>query len=121
MSTQAVGRKAEAAAQAHLQRHGLSLLQTNYRCRWGEVDLIMRHADAIVFVEVRYRSNARFGDGFTSVNRRKQLKLVRTAQHYLQHNADAETAARIDVVSCAPGASGELKVNWLRNAIEVGA
>jgi putative endonuclease len=119
MSTRELGAQAEAAARAHLQRHGLALVQSNYRCRWGEIDLIMRHADAIVFVEVRYRSHSHFGGGLASIDKRKQRKLVRTAQHFLQHSASADTSARIDVVSCAPGARGKLEVNWLPNAIEV--
>ena len=118
MSTRELGARAEAAARAHLQRHGLRLLHNNYRCRWGEIDLIMRHADAIVFVEVRYRSHRQFGGGIASIDRRKQEKLVRTARHFLQHGAYGNANARIDVVSCAPGARGEFEISWLRNAIE---
>jgi putative endonuclease len=119
MSTRELGARAEAAARAHLQRHGLALLQSNYSCRWGEIDLIMQHADAIVFVEVRYRSHSQFGGGLVSIDQRKQRKLVRTARYFLQHKASADTSARIDVVSCAPGARGKLEVDWVRNAIEV--
>ncbi|MDH3451661.1 MAG: YraN family protein [Gammaproteobacteria bacterium] len=119
MNTRELGTRAEAAAQAHLQRHGLVLLENNYRCRWGEIDLIMRHADAIVFVEVRYRSHARFGGALASIDKLKQKKLVRTARHYLQHSASPDAAARIDVVSCAPGDGGRLEISWLANAIEV--
>ena len=119
MSTQELGTRAEAAAREYLQRRGLVLLDSNYRCRWGEIDLIMRHGEAIVFVEVRYRSHARFGGALASVDQRKQKKLVRAAQHYLQHGASPNTVARIDVVSCAPGEKGKLQVDWLANAIEV--
>ena len=83
MSTRELGARAEAVARVHLQRHGLALLQSNYSCRWGEIDLIMRHADAIVFVEVRYRSHSQFGGGLASIDQRKQRKLVRTARHFL--------------------------------------
>ncbi|MDH3715388.1 MAG: YraN family protein [Gammaproteobacteria bacterium] len=119
MSTHELGARAEAAARVHLQRHGLALLQSNYRCRWGEIDLIMQHADAIVFVEVRFRSHDYFGGGLASIDKRKQRKLVRTARHYLQHSANTDCKARIDVVSCAPGTRGELQISWLANAIDV--
>lgn len=119
MSTRERGATAEAAARAHLQRRGLVLLENNYRCRWGEIDLIMRDDNAVVFVEVRYRSHSRFGGALASVDHRKQRKLIRTAQHYLQHSDDPNVLARIDVVSCAPGAGGELQIDWHPNAVEV--
>jgi putative endonuclease len=77
------GAQAEQLAAQFLQKQGLKLLHSNYRCRFGEIDLICQHDGALVFVEVRLRSNAAFGGAAASIDARKQAKLVRTAQHYL--------------------------------------
>lgn len=74
---------AEQLAAQYLQDRGLILLQTNYRCRFGEIDLVLQDSDTIVFVEVRLRSNNAFGGAAASIDARKQAKLLRTAQHYL--------------------------------------
>jgi putative endonuclease len=66
-----------------LQRRGLKLLHQNYRCRMGEIDLILQDGDTLVFAEVRLRSRGDFGGAAASINAAKQAKLVRTAQHYL--------------------------------------
>lgn len=77
------GAQAEQLAAQFLRQQGLKLLQTNYRCRFGEIDLICQQNEVLVFVEVRLRSNAAFGGAAASIDTRKQAKLVRTAQHYL--------------------------------------
>ena len=70
----------EIAAEAHARAHGLSVLDRNMRCRHGEIDLILRDRDVLVFAEVRYRDTARFGGAVASVDPRKQAKLIATAQ-----------------------------------------
>lgn len=77
------GAQAEHLAAHYLQQHGLKLLQTNYRCRFGEIDLIMQDGDTHIFVEVRLRSSAVFGGAAASIDARKQAKLLKTAQFYL--------------------------------------
>lgn len=110
------GQEAEAAACRFLVDHGLELITRNYRCRHGEIDLIMRDGRAVVFVEVRYRGNRRFADGAETIDRRKQSKLVATALHYLQsHPGAAARQARFDVVAIAPD-SGENQFHWIPNA-----
>ncbi len=81
--TVALGKQAEDRALAYLQRQGLHLIERNYRCRFGEIDLVMRHATLLVFVEVRQRSRASHGDAAASVGPAKQQRLWRTAEHYL--------------------------------------
>lgn len=120
MNTQALGAHAEAAALAYLQQRGMRCVQQNYRCRWGEIDLIMQDADTTVFVEVRLRSRADFGGALASIDRRKQHRLVRTAQHFLQRCASADANARIDVVHCARDRGGALRLDWIANAVELG-
>ena len=82
--TSACGAAAAARALAFLQQHGLTLVQQNFSCRWGEIDLILRDQETLVFVEVRQRSSARFGGAAASVSAGKQAKLWRTAEVYLQ-------------------------------------
>jgi putative endonuclease len=77
------GADAEQAAARYLQQRGLRLLQQNYRCRFGEIDLVLQDGITLVFVEVRLRSRADFGGAAMSIDARKQAKLIRTAQHYL--------------------------------------
>ncbi|WP_293980615.1 YraN family protein, partial [Stenotrophomonas sp.] len=105
------------AAQHHLQEAGLRPVTTNARYRRGEIDLIMRDGDVVVFVEVRYRASARFGGGAASVDLRKRRKLVIAAQLFLQsHPWLAEQPCRFDVVE----ASGEPpQLNWLRDAFRL--
>ena len=78
------GAAAEARALTFLQQQGLTLVQQNFSCRWGEIDLILRDQETLVFVEVRQRSSARFGGAAASVSAGKQAKLWRTAEVYLQ-------------------------------------
>lgn len=96
----ASGAWAEALALTHLQRQGLELITRNFRCRLGELDLVMEHDQMLVFVEVRLRVNPRFGNGAESVTLTKQRKLVRAAGMFLaRHPHYQNRRARFDVVS----------------------
>lgn len=97
MDRLSLGRKAEALAAAHLKQAGLRLEERNFRCRLGEIDLVARDGATLVFVEVRSRTSSAFGLPQESVGRRKQQRLRRLAQFYLQGRSD--TAVRFDVVS----------------------
>ena len=102
----------------HLQSARLQLLARNYSSRYGEIDLIMREDECVVFVEVRYRDLAALGDGTASVGASKRTKLIRTATMYLQaHAAFTDLACRFDVVSCS-GTPQLPRINWQRNAFE---
>lgn len=113
MTRQARGRLAEERACAYLQAQGLRLLERNYRCRVGEIDLIMRDGEALVFVEVRLRSNPNFGGALMSVDRFKRARLTACAQHYLQ-TTRSSCAARFDIIAIDAGE----RLDWLRNAFE---
>lgn len=108
------GNAAEQLAATYLQQHGLKLLESNYRCRFGEIDLIMRDGKEIVFVEVRLRSNAFFGGAGASITPDKQRKLTRTAEHYLMQHGT--TACRFDAILLDTLATARL--TWLKNAFE---
>jgi putative endonuclease len=107
------GARAEQHAAEFLQRRGLTLLHHNYRCRHGEIDLIMRDGATLVFVEVRLRSRSDFGGAAASIDAAKQGRLVRTAQHYLSALRHVPPC-RFDAVllHTAEGAG----VEWIRNA-----
>ncbi len=107
------GASTEQLACTYLQANGLKLIQQNYRLRMGEIDLIMRDGNTIVFVEVRYRKNNHYGGALYSVDPRKQMRLIRTAQHYLQSHAP-NAPARFDVIAV----DGGNDIHWIKNAIE---
>lgn len=111
-----VGAQAEDFAQHYLAQHGLTLIERNFRCRLGEIDLIMREGSTLVFVEVRYRRNRDFGGPVISVSPRKQQKLRAAAKIYLQNNPrSANKAVRFDVLGIL--GTGQT-VEWVKNAIE---
>ncbi len=110
------GQWAERVAEDHLIKHGLKLIQRNYTCKRGEIDLIMMEQDTIVFVEVRYRKNDQYGGGIESINFRKQQKLQTTATHYLQINDRYQDhACRFDAM-IINGHSSQPVINWIKNA-----
>ena len=107
------GALAEQLAAQYLQQQGLKLLQANYSCRFGEIDLILQDGDTHVFAEVRLRSSSAFGGASASIDARKQAKIVRTAQHYLS-SLKRIPPCRFDAILMQ---STELdKIQWLKNA-----
>lgn len=111
-----LGAAAEAAAEAELQRHGLTTLARNAGFRVGELDLVMRDGGAVVFVEVRYRQPSRFGDGLLSVDRGKRRRLVRAAQAWLaRHSRLANLPCRFDVVAVRTE-NDAMHCDWIRAA-----
>ena len=109
------GAHAEEHACRFLRRHGLRLLERNYRCRRGEIDLVMQDAGNLVFVEVRYRRQSRYGSGLESVDLNKQRRISLCAARYLQqHPRHADRPARFDVVAVMPDGG----IEWIRNAFD---
>jgi putative endonuclease len=109
---QTIGAAAEDAALAYLSQRGLSLVERNFRCRGGEIDLVMRDGEALVFVEVRRRASSRFGGAAASIDAGKRARLMVAAQTYLQRYR-MPPACRFDVVAIDGDA-----VSWIRNAFE---
>lgn len=112
------GAKAEQEAKHFLLKQGLRFIDANYRCKWGEIDLIMADGDSLVFLEVRLRNNKHFGSGADSITRNKQAKLLRTAQHYLQAQGQAEATCRFDVISAEQDNDNNYHFQWIRNAFD---
>lgn len=110
------GAAVEAAALAYLKKAGLADVAANANYRGGELDLVMRDKDTLVFVEVRYRRDPRFGGGAASVDAVKRRKLIHAAQMFLlAHREYADTPCRFDVIE-ADGDPEAPRLNWLRDA-----
>jgi len=106
----------EKMAEAFLSARGLRLLQRNFSCRLGEIDLVMEDRDTVVFIEVKYRKSSSHGSGADAVNMQKQHRISRTAAFYLAKNpARADQFCRFDVVSIDPD-KDEQDINWIKNA-----
>ncbi|HEY5803295.1 MAG TPA: YraN family protein [Lysobacter sp.] len=114
--TRSRGAAVEAAARQYLIDAGLREVASNANYRIGELDLVMIDGATLVFVEVRYRRNSRFGGGAASVDVHKRRKLVRAAMVFLARNRRyANGACRFDVIE-AEGDPAAPKLNWLRDA-----
>jgi putative endonuclease len=90
------------------------LLSRNYRCRYGEIDLIMEHEDALVFVEVRYREDPHRGSSAETIDARKRERLMRTAQYYLRARAK-DQPCRFDAV-VIEGVKARPRIEWVTDA-----
>jgi putative endonuclease len=109
------GAQAEQFAETYLHKQGLISFAKNYRCKLGEIDLIMQHGKTLVFIEVRLRTNRNFLSAAESVTLAKQKKIIRTAQHFLQerHLFD-KYECRFDVI--AFNNSQANNIEWIRDA-----
>lgn len=111
------GQDAEDRALAALEQQGLRLMQRNYRCPLGELDLVMEDADAVVVVEVRYRRASGFGGAAETVGFSKQRKLLLAAQHLLQHDAQLRRRPlRFDVFAITEQRDGVAETEWIKDA-----
>jgi len=109
------GAQAEQWAAIYLQRQGLISVTENFRGRFGEIDLIMRDSETLVFIEVRLRRNQDFGGAAASIDNRKQQRIIRTAQQYLAE-LKFIPACRFDVVLMDDPQG--LNVQWFKNAFD---
>lgn len=110
------GASAETRALRHLQARGCRLVARNWRCRGGELDLVMRDAETLLFVEVRSRARADYGSALESVTARKRAHLILAAQKFLAaHPEHGARAMRFDVVAI----DGD-RLEWLEAAFDAG-
>ena len=108
------GETAEQQALVYLQKQGLQLVCSNFRCKQGELDLVMRDGEALVIVEVRFRQSEQFGGALASITAQKQARIVAATQHYVIINHLSHLAIRFDVVAL----SGAGPINWIKNAFQ---
>lgn len=112
MNNRATGTEKEQTAAEFLQKNGMRILEKNYRCKQGEVDIIGRHKGYLVFVEVKYRKSDRMGFPEEAVHRKKQKRICNCARVYMYlKGLGAEYPVRFDVVAIC----GE-QITWYQNA-----
>ena len=114
-STTARGQRAEQRAVVELRRRGYRIVERNFRCRLGEIDVVARDGDALVFVEVRSRADGQRGSAEETVNPAKQRRIARVAAAYLAARQPEFDSCRFDVV----GITGE-RVTVLVDAFRIG-
>ncbi len=108
-----IGEQAELKGLEFLKSKGLKLAERNYRCKSGEIDLIMKDKDTLVFVEVRFRRTNSFGSAAESVTPSKQKKILSASQHYLvKHNLSDRIPVRFDVIAMSP----THETHWIKGA-----
>ena len=119
-TTREAGKYWERVARDYLIQQGLVLVEENFHCRFGEVDLIMSDNETLVFVEVKYRKGQQYGGAISTISKSKQQKIAKTASIYLQQQQlnEYNTPYRFDVVAIDNQANGKSQshINWLTNA-----
>ena len=116
-TTIAVGGHWENIALEHLSSSGLEPVTRNFRCRMGEIDLVMQDQECLVFVEVRYRKTNRFSSAASSVDSHKQRKIIRAAAAFLsRHPEYCDHPVRFDVVAFDAVSDNQCTLQWLKDA-----
>lgn len=111
------GKQAEAWAERYLCEHGLRLLARNWRCREGELDLVMLDGDTVVFAEVRYRRHRQWGGALGSIDSRKQARVINAAERYLfQKPVWADHPCRFDIIAIEGNDPSAPGLTWLKDA-----
>jgi putative endonuclease len=119
MDRQEVGKLGEKLAQKFLKKHGYRIRETGFRCRHGEIDIIVQKKDCLVFVEVRTKSSLDFGTPEESITQAKKERLIASALTYTSTHQDLPPLWRIDVIAIELDDKGKLKrIELIENAIE---
>jgi putative endonuclease len=123
LGKRALGMQLEALAARYLAQQGLSLVCRNFQCKLGEIDLVMRDRNTLVFVEVRFRRSSTHGSACATVDWRKQRKVRRAAQVYLQRSGlQDRLPCRFDVLGITrEPVIGTLQFDWVRAAFTLDA
>jgi len=125
MKTIATGKIAEEAAKHYLLSNQLTFIEANYHCRQGEIDLIMKEKEQLVFIEVKYRKNTRYGSTIETVTNTKQRRIIAAARHYLhRYNLTETMSCRFDIIGVEPAPKNHKNdstdkgfiFNWLKHA-----
>jgi putative endonuclease len=117
-SRKATGDHAESVAARYLTAHGVRILERNVYSRGGEIDLVGRDGNTLVFFEVRYRGTGSLSGAAESVTVTKQKRLLNAVQFYLHRQGLWEADCRIDVVGVMPGERKKYRIQWIKNAIQ---
>lgn len=117
-TTRAIGKEIEDRVCNYLEKRGMKLIETNYQSHRGEIDLIMKDGEFIVFVEVRYRKRRDYGEAVATISRNKQQRIIRTAICYLQkENLFDKAPCRFDVVA-VQSVENKLNIEWIKSAFD---
>lgn len=118
MNRQETGKRGEKLAADFLKKKGYRILQTNYRCREGEIDIVSQKKDCLVFVEVRTKTSTEFGMPEESITFNKKEKLVASAFSYLNANNHSQSQWRIDFVAVELDKEGKtMRIEHIENAV----
>lgn len=113
-TSKTIGDHAESIAESFLIKNKFKIIEKNFRTKTGEIDLIADDQGTLVFIEVKFRKSSDFGQPFETVTYKKQQKIIRTAQSYLQKQPKlANKACRFDVISIH-----NQDINWIQNAFD---
>jgi len=112
------GKKSESIAAKHLKKNGYKILEQNYRTKLGEIDIIAKDKDTLVFVEVKARSSNRFGNPKWAVTLKKQIKISMVALLYIKSTKQRNVKARFDVVAIS-SAKDKPSIEIIKNAFEL--
>lgn len=117
---QTKGQAAEQFVCQWLQAQGVKVIAQNVHCRHGELDIVARHEDTLVFIEVRYRQHISHGGALASITHHKQQRLIKAALYFLQNNpALATLACRFDVIGVCQDAYGHWHGHWVKQAFDI--
>lgn len=119
MDNISLGRQGEQIAANYLRAHGYILLERNYRCPMGELDIVMKQGDVVAFVEVKTRRSLRYGRPCEAVNYYKKQHIIKTAKWYICHHNLSGLHYRFDIVEILARPGGSASINHIRNAFEV--
>jgi putative endonuclease len=115
-SSRELGTRGEDIAIEHLESLGFYVVSRNFRTRFGEIDLIARDGDTIVFVEVKARRSRQFGRAVEQITKGKQRKIVKTAGEYLRRSGSLESCVRFDVLAIDILPGGEVRIEHVKGA-----
>jgi putative endonuclease len=118
MGSKSLGDWGEDFAACYLQKQGLTILDRNYRISAGEVDLIAKHKQTYVFVEIKTRRSAYFGLPAESVTAKKQARIIKATVHYLHKHKLSEQSIRFDVLSILRKVAGNADIEWIVDAFD---
>lgn len=116
---QILGQKGEKQAARFLKQKGYKIVIANYRCKYGEIDLVARDADILIFIEIKTRTSNDFGGPAAAVNYRKQQQISKVAHHYLvTHHRNDDVDARFDVICVLSPKGQQTQIEHIHDAFE---
>ena len=118
ISRKTLGNRGEEIAATFLIKNGYSILQRNYRRQFGEIDIIAKDGEDLVFIEVKTRTSDMFGTPFHSVHRKKQQQIITTAQEYLVRHNLCDSPVRFDVISIEFRSEQNPVIELIKNAFD---